>query len=269
MISEKIELLGKGLYEDIPNELTLKAIPTACELDYVSSEDFEETLLSNIFPKAIEENINFHHLLEIDFQWICRCLRFLNYGPYYTTNRLYCNNCGAVPGEAQVDLRSVGVKPIPEDFKPDIVISKEEFVDFDGDVHLHMLTIQEVLNAYKDKLFVGPTGKINRDYARLCYMINSIGKEKNLSPVNTKVLIEKQFSSADYIILKEKVNEVTDYGLRAGGSTICPKCKKPAAFIALVDDRFLRPSVGDIKRGRNDRSARGKEDTSADQAATV
>ena len=32
-ISEKITLLGKGLYKDIPDVLTLKAIPTASELD--------------------------------------------------------------------------------------------------------------------------------------------------------------------------------------------------------------------------------------------
>ena len=41
MIAEKIELLGKGLYTDIPDQLTLKAIPTVSELDYVGSEDFE------------------------------------------------------------------------------------------------------------------------------------------------------------------------------------------------------------------------------------
>ena len=46
MMSEKVELLGKGLYNDIPDQLTLKAIPTVSELDYVGSEDFEETMLN-------------------------------------------------------------------------------------------------------------------------------------------------------------------------------------------------------------------------------
>ena len=32
-ISEKIELLGKGLYNGIPDELTLTSIPTASELE--------------------------------------------------------------------------------------------------------------------------------------------------------------------------------------------------------------------------------------------
>ena len=44
MMSEKIELLGKGLYTDIPDELTLTSIPTASELDYVGSEDLEATM---------------------------------------------------------------------------------------------------------------------------------------------------------------------------------------------------------------------------------
>ena len=53
MISEKIELLGKGLYTDIPDELTLTSIPTASELDYVGREDFEATMLDVILPQAI------------------------------------------------------------------------------------------------------------------------------------------------------------------------------------------------------------------------
>ena len=95
MMSEKIELLGKGLYTDIPDELTLTSIPTASELDYVGSEDFEATMLDKILPQAVEEKINFRNLLEIDFQWLCRCLRILNYGPYYTTNAILCSDCGS------------------------------------------------------------------------------------------------------------------------------------------------------------------------------
>ena len=91
MISEKIELLGKGLYKDIPDVLTLHNIPTASELDYVGNEDFDKTMLENILPSAVEEKINFYDLLELDYQWICRCLRILNYGPYYTTNTIFCN----------------------------------------------------------------------------------------------------------------------------------------------------------------------------------
>lgn len=82
MVSERIELLGKGLYKDIPDILTLKSIPTASELDYVGSEDFERTMIDKILPAAVEESINFNNLLEIDYFWVCRCLRILNYGPY-------------------------------------------------------------------------------------------------------------------------------------------------------------------------------------------
>ena len=67
-ISEKIQLLGKGLYQNIPDELTISNIPTASELDYVGSEDFDTTMLDKILPQAVEENINFRDLLEIDYQ---------------------------------------------------------------------------------------------------------------------------------------------------------------------------------------------------------
>ena len=81
-ISEKIQLLGKGLYKDIPDELTLKSIPTGSELDYVGAEDFDEVMLTKILPSCIEEDINPKQLLEIDYQWVLRCLRIINYGPY-------------------------------------------------------------------------------------------------------------------------------------------------------------------------------------------
>ena len=66
-ITEKIELLGKGLYSDskIPDKLTLKSIPTASELEYVGAEDFDKVMLEKIFPQAIEEKIDFEKLFEI------------------------------------------------------------------------------------------------------------------------------------------------------------------------------------------------------------
>lgn len=271
MISEKIQLLGGKVYDDIPKELTIKSIPTSSELDYVGSEDFEVTMLDKIFPKAVEEKINFHNLLEIDFQWICRCLRFLNYGPYHTANVIYCKDCGEVSkGEYIVDLRTVSCKPLPDDFVNEIKISKDEFIDFDGDVILKLPTIQDILNAYKDKAFQNASGKVNREYARTCYMIKSIKGEKNMNPLAVKMKIEKEFSPADFVILKETVSDLTDYGLRAGGSTVCPVCgNKEAAYIALVDDRFLRPTVGDLKQWRADRSKRRDEDSAGDKTATV
>lgn len=252
MMSEKIELLGT--YANIPKELTIKALSTATELDYVGSENFDQVMLDKIFPQSIEEKINFYDLLEIDFQWICRCIRFLNYGPYHTVTTLFCDNCGPVHVESRVDLRTVAVKPLPADFVNDIVIKKEDLIDYKKDIHLSLLTIKDTLAAYNDKLFFGDDGKSRKEFARMCYMIKSIGKETNVTPVQAKMLVENELSPADYQVLKEMVGELTDYGLRAGGRCQCPKCKsKNAAFIALVDDRFFRATMGDIREGRNDR----------------
>ena len=258
MISEKVQLLGKGLYKDIPDELTLTSIPTASELDYVGSEDFEATMLDKILPQAVAEKINFRDLLEIDFQWICRCLRLINYGPYHTTNAIYCPACSKTSyGEFRVDLQTIGCKELPEGFTNEIKIPKESFLDFNGDIVLKLPTIQETMNAYKDKAFVNEKGRINRDLARLCSMIKSIKGRDNLTPIEIKMLIQKELSSADYIILKDEVANLTDYGLRAGGSTMCPKCQsKDAAFIALVDDRFLRPTLGDLREWKHSRGTR-------------
>lgn len=277
MISEKIALLGKGLYKDIPDELTLTSIPTASELEYVGSEDFQATMLDKIFPEAILEKdadgkpFNFRNLLEIDFHWICRCLRLLNYGPYLTTNGVYCQECGqASYGEFQVNLNTIECNALPEGFENKLVVSKEEFIDFNGDVVLQLPTIQDIMNAYKDKAFINEKGRINRDLARMCYMIKSIKGKTNLTPIDVKLIIKKELSSADYIVLNERVKKLTDYGLRAGGSTQCPKCHSMnARFIALVDDRFLRPTLGNLRQWKADRSTGAAENTATSKTTAV
>ena len=255
-ISEGIELLGKGLYKDIPDTLTLQSLPTVSELDYIGSEDFDETMLSDILPKAIKEDVNFRSLLEIDYQWICRGLRFINYGPYYTTNLVFCPECGQLD-EMQVDMRRVECVPLPDGFTNDIVLSRDEFIDFDGDVHLKLPTIQEVLNARNDNAFVRVDGKADTAYARLCYSIKSIKNNTNMTPMDVRTYIQKNFSAADYQILRQRFHEVTNYGLRGAGAITCPKCKKTdATFIALPDERFFRPVVDDLRRWKADRAER-------------
>lgn len=256
-ISEKIELLGKGIYKDIPDVLTLKSIPTASELDYVGGEDFQATMLDNILPKTVEEQVNFRQLLEIDFQWICRCLRILNYGPYYTTTTIWCTDCGQVShGEYQVDLRNIDVKPLPPDFTNSVTVSKDEFMDFNGDIVLHLPTIQEMMMADKDQLFVDSNGDINQVLARLCYMITAIGGNTKMAPAEIKFTLQNKLSSADFFILRQRAKELTDYGLRAGGKCGCPKCGgRGGIFAALADERFFRPTLGNLRTWKADRHA--------------
>lgn len=258
-ISEKVELLGKGLYNDIPDELTLTALPTSSELDFVGAEEYEKTLIDIILPKCIEEKVDFGNLLEIDFQWVCRALRLLNYGPYFTTNTIFCDKCGVSHGEYTVNLMTIGCKKLPENFENDIVISKNEFIDFNEDIHLKLPTIREMLNAQKDKAFKLSDGTHNIELSRICYMIKSIGPKTDLTPIERKMTLENKMSAADYIILKEKVIELTDYGLRAGGLGQCPKCgNMEATFIALMDDKFFRPTLGDLHAWKADRNSRKK-----------
>lgn len=270
-ISEKIELLGKGCYTNIPDVLTLKNIPTASELEYVGSEDFDKTMIDTILPYAVEEKVDFNQLLEIDYHWVCRCLRILNFGPYYTTNAIYCTDCKSVSrGEYQVNLNTIDCKPLPEGFVNKIVIKRDEFVDFNGDIEFRLPTIQQTLNSYKDKAFQKATGASNRELARICYMVTSIKGKTNLNPVEIKMLIQKELSAADYKILKQRIDDLSDYGLRAGGSAQCPKCASLSAkFVALTDDRFFRPTLGDLRRWKDDRSKRADEDVSRDTSTNV
>ena len=271
-ISEKIELLGGDYYKDvgIPKTLTLTSIPTASELEYVSAEDFDETMIASILPKAIEEKINFNALLEIDYQWILRCLRIINYGPYYTTNVIRCPNCGAKYGEFQVNLQGVECIPLPPDFNGEFVIKRDEFIDYQGDVKFKMLTIREALNAMKDPQFEDKQDKkIDRRLARLCYSIKSMGTDVHLNPVEVRLKILKELSAADYVILKEMSKQLTNYGLRAGGNCICSCGSEEAVFIAPVDDRYFRPTMGDLRTWKADKRKREAENTARGKADTV
>lgn len=271
MITEKIELLGKGLYKNIPDQLTLKALPTISELDYVGSEDFDETMLTKILPQAIQEDIDVNQLLEIDYQWICRCLRLLNFGPYHTTNSIFCTKCGKTSyGDFQVNLETIKCEPLPEGFTNDIVITSDNFIDFKGEIRLKLPTIRQILESYKDKAFKRPDGYTNKELARICYMIYAVKDKTGVAPIEVKLMIENELSPADYVMLRDTVAQVTNYGLRAGGSAVCPKCGHPdAAFIALTDDRFFRCTVDDLRKWRDDRNSRKSKDVSGNKKTTV
>ena len=261
-LSEKIELLGKGLYKDIPDTLTLQAIPTSSELDYVSAEDFDSVMLEKVLPQAIKEDINPNMLLELDYYWILRCLRILNYGPYFTTSTIYCPDCGSVSqGEYRVNLETVDVIPIPETLTTnDIVIDRSNFISFTDDVHIRLLTIKDRLNAEKDNLFKDADGSVNTEFARICYMIRQVGTQSNMTPLDAKMFINNKLEPADYMILKSMISEVTDYGLRGGGRTTCPKCQsKEGTFIAYINARYFRPTLDDLKEWKLDRTERRNE----------
>lgn len=273
MLTEPIELLGKGLYKgkNIPDVLTLKSIPTATELDYVGADNFDRTMIDKILPKSVEENIPFGDLLAIDYYWILRCLRILSYGPYHTTNSIFCADCREVTyGEARVDLRTVNCNPVPEGFDNQVRLTSDDFLDFDKDIVISLLTINEQLAKEEDKMFADSAGTMNRNLATVCYSIKKVDNIP-VTPLDNKTMIERQMSAADYCILKEMVHDKLNFGLQSGGRTICPKCKSPnGAFMALIDDRFFRPTVGDLKQWKSDRKDRRQgEDVSGSKTSNI
>lgn len=270
-MTEQIELLGRNLYNgEIPGILTLKSLPTTTELELVGAEEFDTKMLDEILPQALEEKIDTHKLLEFDYDYILRSLRILNYGPYYTTPLIICPTCNQIINQpAQVNLRTVECKPIPETMtKNEIRISHTEFIDFPNDIYIHLLTMGEVLAAKQDPLFKKPQNDESNkggaayaisDLGRTCYMIHHIA-DAAVTPLEAKSTIQSKMSPADYKLLLGKINEVTDFGLRSRGSCICPRCGSPkAAYPVFIDERFFRISVADIRKWRDDKNAERKD----------
>lgn len=269
-MTEKIELLGKNVYKDIPGVITLKSIPTSSELDYVGAEDFDVTMVEKILPESVEEKIDFKKLLYIDYQWICRGLRFLNYGPYHTISLIYCPDCNLIREDFQIDMRSVEVLPLPPDMKSaQIRIKKDEFIDFDQDIIIMLPTVQQVLDSRKDNMFARPDGSRDNKLARLCHMVVQIG-DTFVTSIETYGVIKNKMTPADFKILDGVSKELTNYGLRNGGRCKCPKCGNPdASFIAPSDDLFFRPSLGDLRKWKSDRNSKREEDTTGIKTTTV
>lgn len=258
-ISEKVTLLGANIYgDDVPKVITISPMPTKLEMNYVAGEDFEETMLKTVLPECIEEKFDLNKLLELDFQWIVRCLRLISYGPHHSVNTIFCESCGkAHKGDYLVNLETIPCVPLPDGFVNEITIHSEEFIDFDGDIKIKLPTIRKIITAYGDNVFKDMSGNPNRELARICYMISEYKGKQNLSPLEIKTKLEKEMSAADYMILAETVSAMTDYGLRAGGKCKCPVCgSSDGVFLTLVDDRFLRPSVRAIRKWRDDRRKR-------------
>lgn len=254
MLSESVELIGKGLYKTVPDVIEIIAVPTATELEYVSAENFDSTMVKSVLPKVIEnsDSMDLTELLAIDYDWICRCLRMKSYGPYVTTNRIYCPNSGVHKGEYEVDLRMVPITPLPNGFVNSITISKDEFIDVKDDITFSLLTVQDQLLMSQDKMFDTPNGPRNNMLATLCYSIKSIGDRKAVNPVDVKSYINNNISAADYELLKDLFKEKTNYGLHLMGYCTCPVCgAKEAYFVASQADMFFRPSVGDVRKFRD------------------
>lgn len=252
MLSEKVVLIARDAYSTIPNELNVNAVPTATELEYVGAEDFDKAMVNDVLPKVVDdsEGMDFSELYDFDYDWLCRCLRLKSYGPYFTTNRIFCPDCNDVHrGEYQVDLRSVPITPMPKGFVNDLTVDAEEFIDCKDRISFKLLTVKDKMHIDQDTMFDRSDGTKNLSLARLCYQIKSIGNQKDMTPLDVRQYITKKMSAADYEILKDCVAKLTNFGMHVMGYTACPVCgSKNAYYIALQQDKFFRPSVGDIKQ---------------------
>lgn len=252
MLSEKVVLIAQDAYSTIPNELNVNAVPTATELEYVGAEDFDKAMVHDVLPKVVDDSqgMDFSELYDFDYDWLCRCLRLKSYGPYFTTNRIFCPDCNDVHrGEYQVDLRSVPITPMPKWFVNDLTVDADEFIDCKDRISFKLLTVKDKMHIDQDAMFDRSDGTKNLSLARLCYQIKSIGNQKDMTPLDVRQYITKKMSAADYEILKDCVAKLTNFGMHVMGYTACPVCgSKNAYYIALQQDKFFRPSVGDIKQ---------------------
>lgn len=226
LISEKLRLLGS--YQDIPQTLTISAMTTELELMLVSSEDYYQSMIDDIFPNIISEKFNYLNLLEVDFQWICRCLRILSYGPETTITAITCPDCGQVSyGEYKINFNSVGCSEIPNRLRS----GRDVIYIGDNEFWYHLLTMKEVIS-------LSDQPDVHKLVSMICGYSHYIDDD-----IETKLYWVNKLSCAEYVILSSKLKEVSNLGLCDRGNVQCPKCfSKNSVFILPKDDKFfVRP----------------------------
>lgn len=232
-ITERVQLLGN--YQSIPKVLTISSLDTSKDMSLVGEEDYDSMLLFRVIPELVQEKVDLSELLEIDFRWLCRCIRILSYGSIHTTNSIFCNDCGKTSyGDYKVNLNTVICKPLPSLFDNQIILHKDEFIELTDIIIMKLPTIAQVLDAVADKRFD------HRSIAEFCYSVLSINNKVMTDPAEVLQYLSQYVSVADYWIMKELYFHLSDYGLRSGGRTQCPHCNKnTGVFVALPDDRFF------------------------------
>lgn len=241
-IQETYELPSEGkLYENIPSQITLRAMTTLDEKLRLSSND---TL--NIIPRLIgncivePKKIDVTKLKLFDLHYLMYKLRIVTYGPEYKVE-LKCPHCGETH-EATINLDDIPVNKLDEDFVEPFEIGP---LPINGDViscRLLDTSDTEAISRESRRIlskfpgYVGDPEMIVR-WQKIITAING----ESIDQARIRQYVE-ELHARDLRYLESKYYKATDdLGLDLFMVETCEKCGEDIEFTLPVTSEFFRP----------------------------
>ena len=231
---------GKLYGDNTIDQVTLRAMTTNDEKMRLSSTGL------NVIPDLIKrcvvspENLDVYDLKMFDLHYLMYKLRTVTYGPEYKLN-LTCNHCNK-PIEMKIDLDSIPVKEVPEDFKEPFVIGP---LPVSGEIiEARLLSIRDFINIDREATRIkskfeeyegDPEYILNYKYK----IVSIDGQAPNPAKIQNWI---ENLHARDARYFDSKYDEISSrYGMDLHVFDICPKCGEEIEFDLIVTTEFFRP----------------------------
>ena len=245
-IHEEFTLPSNGIFygKEIGSSVSLRAMTTMDEKTRLSSTGY--TSVINLLNSCVvsPETFDASKLKMFDIEYLLYKLRIVTYGSKYNV-RAYCDHCDKYV-DVSVDLDSLGVNTVPEDFTEPFEIGK---LPVSGDVlECRILSIEDTLELQKEaqrmltkyKDYQGDPTLI-LIYKYMIYTVNG-----DILPDYKKQLYVENMHAMDSRYLDEMYGrKVNGFGLDTTIETECSICGNPLEFNLPITDEFFRPKIAD------------------------
>lgn len=245
--SEEFILPSKGhaeLYGDMIPGGRGTIRPLTTKEEKVLYGGFSQENLNRILNEIVSEPEGFDadKLIPADQVYLNYKMRIVTYGSSYKVD-LQCQSCGILNKEVIVDLDSLEVTYLDENFKQPIEITLPRSQD---KLHINPLLTAERLDLIRSR-----SEKLSGDLKvprheneyilRLCYYIVKVNDEVVEDPEENRQYVESMQGMDSTYILNE-VRKWMDFGLEDITTLNCANCNQSMQVVIPITLEFFRPT---------------------------
>lgn len=236
--TETFTLPTRGLlYENIPDEVTIRAITTSEEKMMIGSKDALDNIISACIVEPKEFDID--ELVIPDKYFLLMKLRIITYGSNYHA-RIRCPNpeCRE-PYTYKINLDDLTINYLDDDFVEPIEITLPASGDKIGLKLLRNKDNKKVEKRAKQMKRKFPDMKGDISYIlRLCEYIVTLNGEE--FPAHKKQKYVQELIGMDSAYIKDKIESIK-VGYDLDIYEECPYCGEAVEFVLPMTEEFFRP----------------------------
>lgn len=240
--TESYQLPSRGiLYEDIPEEVTIRNMTTSEEKTLLGSGN----AIDRVMEKCMVEpnDLDLGELIVPDKHFLLLKLRILSYGSdYHVTYTCQNRTCGE-KHEYKIDLDDLDIMYLDDDF----VEPFEIILPMSGDtLELRILRDKDVKKIDKRAKKIkrktkGRAGRMDYIYRMARYIVSVNGEDKTTD--EAKGYVEK-LHARDSAYIKDRMGKV-EVGYDTKIYRDCPYCGSEVEFELPITEEFFRPRFDD------------------------